>query len=573
MVDATDGGNSVGYSGGEVAAGATCTITVDVTAPLGTAGTKNNLTGDLTSSSGNSGTAADTLTVTALIAPTFAKTFAPDTIDAGAVSTLTFTIDNTTSTLAATALDFTDNLPAGVAVATPSNKAKTCTGGMVVAIDGTSVISYSGGEVAPGASCTITVDVTAAADGVYPNTTGGLTSSSGSSGTASDTLHVNSTAAFTSVDGSRFADTRQPGGTTFDGQFQAAGRRQPGSTYEVTIAGRGDVPANAIGAIVNLTAVGPSAPGFLTAFPCGAVPTASALNYTTGVDVANEIFAKLSPAGSLCVFTFAETDVLIDVVGYVVADDTVKLLVPARFAESRAGASTVDGQMEGFGRTTAGSTTNVQIAGRGNVPLGASAAIVNVAAIDPTDDSFVTVFPCSSPTPPTSSLNFTSGVNRSNELVAELSAAGELCVYTDQGVDLIVDVVGYVDDPSDLKNIGPSRFADSRGGPTVDGLNSGGGPLGPGSTTEVQISGRDGVPANAVSAIVNVAAIDPLANGFFTVSGCVTPTPNASSLNYTTGVNGANELVVGLSAAGKLCVFTSAGSDVIIDVVGYAEPN
>jgi len=30
---------------------------------------------------------------------------------------------------------------------------------------------------------------------------------------------------------------------------------------------------------------------------------------------------------------------------------------------------------------------------------------------------------------------------------------------------------------------------------------------------------------------------------------------------------------VGLSAAGKLCVFTSAGSDVIIDVVGYAEPN
>ena len=62
------------------------------------------------------------------------------------------------------------------------------------------------------------------------------------------------------------------------------------------------------------------------------------------------------------------------------------------------------------------------------------------------------------------------------------------------------------------------------------------------------------------------------ANGFFTVTGCVTPTPNASSLNYTTGVNGANELVVELSPTGKLCVYTSAATDVIIDVVGSVEP-
>ncbi len=76
-------------------------------------------------------------------------------------------------------------------VATPPAASTTCTGGTLTAVAGAGVISYSGGTVSPGASCTVTVDVTSSTPGPHPNTSGNLTSSLGDSGSASDTLTVN----------------------------------------------------------------------------------------------------------------------------------------------------------------------------------------------------------------------------------------------------------------------------------------------------------------------------------------------------------------------------------------------
>ncbi len=380
------------------------------------------------------------------------------------------------------------------------------------------------------------------------------------------------TPALSTTAAARFADTRV-GGSTLDGLFEGEGRRAPLSIYEVDIAGRGDVPSDAVGAIVEVTAVGPSGDGFATVYPCTpSVPNASAINYTTGVDVANEVFAPLSMDGSLCVYTYAEIDLLIDVVGYVDDPATVKLFTPARIAESRIGPSTVDGLYQGFGRTTAGGTETIGVAGRAGVPLGAQAAIINVAAIDPTGDSFITVHPCLTPRPVASSLNHTAGVNRANELIAPLSASGNICVYTDQSVDLIIDVVGYVEADSYLHSTDPARFVETRdGATTIDGVNQGGGKKAAGSTTTVQIADRGDVPEDAVAVVVNVGAVDPDDAGFFTVDECLAPRPNTSSLNYTAGVNGANEVVVGLSDLGDICVYTSASTHIIVDVVGYLE--
>ena len=185
---ATAGSGVISYTGGTVGASASCLVMVDVTG--NSAGAKVNTTGDLTSSSGNSGSATDTLTVNPQ--PGFSKAFSPDTIAPGGTSTLTFTIDNTSSTVDATSLDFTDSLPAGVEIETPYNAATTCTGGTLAAVAGAGVISYSGGgSVSAGASCTVTVDVTSSTPGPHPNTSGNLTSSLGDSGNASDTLTVN----------------------------------------------------------------------------------------------------------------------------------------------------------------------------------------------------------------------------------------------------------------------------------------------------------------------------------------------------------------------------------------------
>ena len=134
--------------------------------------------------------ATDDVEVLNLLPPAFSKSFDITEIGPGSVSTLTFTIDNTASADGVTDLDFTDNLPAGMTIATPANVTKTCGLGTVTAPDGGTTISYTGGTLGAFSTCTITVDVTSSTPGTHTNTTGDLNSSSGNSGTATANLTV-----------------------------------------------------------------------------------------------------------------------------------------------------------------------------------------------------------------------------------------------------------------------------------------------------------------------------------------------------------------------------------------------
>ena len=190
-VTANAGSGVISLSGGTATAGNSCSVSADVTASG--PGSYVNVSGDLTSDLGNSGTASDSLNAT--VAPTFSKSFSPAAMAAGGVSTLSFVISNTSNPVAATTLDFTDNLPAGMLVATPANSSNGCSGTLTAAA-GSGVVSLSGGSVAAGASCTVSVDVTAANTGVYLNTSGSLTSDLGDSGPASASLTVASAPGF-----------------------------------------------------------------------------------------------------------------------------------------------------------------------------------------------------------------------------------------------------------------------------------------------------------------------------------------------------------------------------------------
>jgi len=165
--------------------------------------------------------------------PTFSKAFSPDAIIVNQVSTLTFTIDNSASTLAATGLDFTDNLPAGVQIATPANASTTATGGTLTAVSGTGTISYTGGSVGAGISATVTVDVIATMSGVFVNTSGDLTSSLGNSGIAADTLTANTPDTGVTLSGGTLTVTDVDGGTSNDDLTIS----YAGGTYTITDGG------------------------------------------------------------------------------------------------------------------------------------------------------------------------------------------------------------------------------------------------------------------------------------------------------------------------------------------------
>ena len=196
IINATAGDGTISYNDGSIALGASCTVTVAVTGSI--IGTHTNISGDLTSDAGNSGTATADLVVSA-DRPGFSKSFSPATVPFGGRTSLTFTIDNSNNTASATNINFTDNLPLGITIASPANASTTCIDGNLSAPAGGSTISYGStfpGEasVAAGGTCTVSVDVIGGFVGSLANITSDLSSRSGFvtriSGRASATLTV-----------------------------------------------------------------------------------------------------------------------------------------------------------------------------------------------------------------------------------------------------------------------------------------------------------------------------------------------------------------------------------------------
>ena len=169
------------------AAGGACAISVDVTSAV--AGSYSNGPETVTSSLGDSTAASATLTVDAADALVFSKAFSPDTIAPGGISRLTFTIDNRANGIEAADLAFTDAFPAGLVVAGIPQRVDDLRRDVAAAASDVS-LAFAGGAVAAGASCTISVDVTSAVAGSYPNTSGALTSDLPDAPAATATLTV-----------------------------------------------------------------------------------------------------------------------------------------------------------------------------------------------------------------------------------------------------------------------------------------------------------------------------------------------------------------------------------------------
>ncbi|MCZ9881940.1 beta strand repeat-containing protein [Arthrobacter sp. B2a2-09] len=114
------------------------------------------------------------------VTPQLDKSFLPALIAPGQTSTTTLTITNTSELNAKTDWSITDTLPAGLVIAPNPAIGGTCTqvtGAPFVKTGtvGSSVFTATGGDLAQGqSSCTITFNVTAAAEGTYVNGPGNI---------------------------------------------------------------------------------------------------------------------------------------------------------------------------------------------------------------------------------------------------------------------------------------------------------------------------------------------------------------------------------------------------------------
>lgn len=360
-----------------------------------------------------------------------------------------------------------------------------------------------------------------------------------------------------------------------------AARMVPMVPQRFVVSDVGGLPLTAEGIALNVTAVNPTAKGYLTMYPCAStatdVPATSTLNFSSGVTIANS--TTLQPDdGGICIVASKATDVILDATGFL-DDRFVALPTPQRLLDTRAGET-------GLIETPAGSLGGdfvyrfgidefylFEVDGIGGVPKGHYMAL-NVVAVNPSAKGYLTVYPCeSADVPATSTLNFTAGVTIANSLIVDGSPW--LCVRTSQATDVIIDVTGYFEEG--FLGGDPLRLLDSRPGQTGE-LEQLGGSLGTDLAAPFQpnvpqrfVLPGTGVGVGGAGSALNITAVNPAAKGYVTVYPCAssaTPVPATSTLNFSKGITVANAQIIDPDPSGGLCVVASQATHLIIDATG-----
>jgi hypothetical protein len=90
-----------------------------------------------------------------------------------------------------------------------------------------------------------------------------------------------------------------------------------GSTMTLLAAADGTAAAGMSGLAMNVTATQPAAPGFVTVWPQSTRPTASSVNFTSaGQTIPNHVTSATGDDGGVRLFTLASADLVVDVIGW-----------------------------------------------------------------------------------------------------------------------------------------------------------------------------------------------------------------------------------------------------------------
>jgi len=239
---------TISFTGGSLAASASCTVPVPVTAT--TAGPHDNVSGFISSTQGgtNSGpSGVATASLVALLPPSIAKGFAPTPILAGGTSILTFTITNPNQNDPLSSVAFSDTFPVAPGAmriaAIPNVSTSGCGAPVISAAANATSISFSGGTIAAAGTCTVSVAITAPVVGTYNNTSGSVSAVVNgvtvTGNTASASLDV--TPAHPSI------SLLKQVGTSASGPWNTFLATSGGSVfYRFTVENTGDVPLSPV---------------------------------------------------------------------------------------------------------------------------------------------------------------------------------------------------------------------------------------------------------------------------------------------------------------------------------------
>ncbi|HEX5497297.1 MAG TPA: putative Ig domain-containing protein [Mycobacteriales bacterium] len=356
---------------------------------------------------------------------------------------------------------------------------------------------------------------------------------------------------FHSVEPTRILDTRI-------GLGAAEAPLGPHGTIDVQVTGVAGIPTTGVAAVVfNLTAVAPTAGGFLTVYPTGAPrPNSSNLNFTAGQTIADEVIATVGTAGKVTVFNaVGNTHVLADISGWFATDTYYHPLTPTRLLDTRTGLGAPTAAPLGDSQHL-----DIQVTGHAGIPATATATAFTLTATQPTTTTFVTAYPAGQTRPGTSNLNLIRNQTAAIAAITKLGTNGAITVYNAAGsVHLIADITGWFSSTGQFTPITPTRILDTR---------TTGEPIPPNAGITIS-AGTE--PPHPDSVIVSVAAVAPTASGFLTMQPELGTKLHISTVNFTTRHTAANLAIVRTGGGGPFVEIDNHSPDplnVIVDLSG-----
>jgi|GEM_PF-6963232 len=266
------------------------------------------------------------------------------------------------------------------------------------------------------------------------------------------TATFRATPSFGSIEPARLYDSR-PGNALVDGASASTGPVVADGVVRVAATGRGGIDDEAAHVVVNVTAVNPAERGFITAWDCSQrQPEIATVNFVAGETTPNQTIVALASdadGGEICVFTSAQTHVVVDALAWLGPGNGLASSEPIRFLDTRPTGRTFDDRAAGFnGSAGRRSRDEVFIFSLRRLPWGAAnrVAALNIAIVDPSNDGALTVWPCDDGrpfgSPPTvSSVNFRAGRVTSNSMIVEVETAPFLCFSAPADYHMILDLI------------------------------------------------------------------------------------------------------------------------------------
>ena len=372
------------------------------------------------------------------------------------------------------------------------------------------------------------------------------TANDGQGDTVTNTLASVATAGaeYTPYGPTRILDTRKGIGAT-------AAPVAAHNTLKLQVTGAGTagdtIPSGITAVVLNVTAVSPTASGFLTVYgdqdsAGDSVPNpgTSNINFKANQNVPNLVVVPVGANGVVDIANSSagKTQILADVAGYFTPANTNKYvsITPTRILDTRKGTGTGTAMaIPAHGSVT----LTVAGAAGGAIPAsGVAAVAMNLTAVSGTANGVITAYPAGQSLPTVSNLNYSANQTIANMAIVPVGTNGQIVFNNNSSgsVELLADADGYYSSTTTATTASaylplpmPIRMIDTRNPDSPIPLP---GPLATKTPVDIPVS-----PFSYVtSEVFNATVVQGTGNGYLSLypynSSSPSAAPTTSNLNY-----------------------------------------